>query len=72
VGTTWRVGSTHERLGGESESSGAGEAGPRVPGVRIFVLLPHAHDAERHDRNQRMVRVEGGSVGGGGSGSLPL
>jgi hypothetical protein len=52
TGATWRVGSTRQRLGGESESGGAGDACPRVPGVRTFVLLPHAHGAERHDRNR--------------------
>jgi hypothetical protein len=66
------VGSTRQRFGGESESSGAREAGPRILGVRTFVLLPHAHGAERHDQNLRTARVEGGSVGGDRSGSSPL
>jgi hypothetical protein len=72
MGATWRVDSTRQRLGGESESSGMGEAGLRVPGVRTFVLLPHTHGAERHDRNRRTTRVEDGSVGGDFSGSSPL
>jgi hypothetical protein len=66
------MGSTRQRLGGESESSSAGEAGPRVLGVKTFVLLSHVHDAERHDWNRRMARVEGGSVGGDRLGSSPL
>jgi hypothetical protein len=71
-GATWRVGSTRQRLGGESESSGAGEAGPRVPGVRTFVLLLHAHGTEHHDRNRRTSSIDGGSVDGDHSGSSPL
>jgi hypothetical protein len=40
AGATWWVGSTRQRLGGESESGSAGEAGSRVLGVRTFILLP--------------------------------
>jgi hypothetical protein len=67
------VGSTRHRLGGESESESrsAGEAVPRVLGVRTFVLLSHAHGAEHHDRNQRAARVKGGSVGEDCSGNSP-
>jgi hypothetical protein len=66
------VGSTRQRLRGESESSGAREAGSRVPGVRTFVLLPHVHGAERRDGNRRTSRVEGMSVDGDCSRSSPL
>jgi hypothetical protein len=72
TGATWRVGSTRQRLEGESESDGAGEAGPRVLGVRTFVLLSHVHGAKRHVRNRRTMRVEGGSVGGIAQGGEPL
>jgi hypothetical protein len=72
VGATWRVGSTRQRLGGESESRCAREAGPRALGVRTFVLVSHAHDVERHDQDRQAARVKGGSVGGDRSGNWPL
>jgi hypothetical protein len=65
------MGSTRQRLRGESESRSAGEASPRVLGVTTSVLLSHAHGVKRHDRNRRAARVKGGSVGGDRSGNSP-